>query len=249
MIEHSRRTWRIPRPRGESAARAERAGRRRPSRLRGDAAGLLILAKSPQPGRVKTLLCPPCTPAEASALAEAMLVDTLRAARAARPAWACLVLDGPPGPWLPAGMDVVPQRGGGLGERLEGAFADAGTPALLIVCDTPQVTPALLGASLAALATADAVLGPADDGGYWAIGLRRHVPGVCAGVPMSRASTLLSQRRRLTALGLTVADLPALRDVDRMDDARAVARTAPATRFATALGEVEQAIESRRTGR
>ncbi|WP_019634763.1 TIGR04282 family arsenosugar biosynthesis glycosyltransferase [Actinomadura atramentaria] len=236
---------------GEPGAvgRRERAAARVHGGLPPRAAGLLILAKSPVPGRVKTRLCPPCTPGEACSLAEAMLADTLHAARAARPAWTCLVLDGAPGPWVPDGVEVVPQRPGDLGARLEGAFADAGTPALLIAYDTPQVTPGLLASSLSAVASADAVLGPADDGGYWAIGLRRNVAGICAGVPMSRSSTLRSQRRRLAALGLSVADLPPLRDVDRMADARAVARAAPGTRFAAALTDVERAITARRTGR
>jgi glycosyltransferase A (GT-A) superfamily protein (DUF2064 family) len=80
-----------------------------------------------------------------------------------------LVLDGEPGPWIPEGFDVVAQRGEGLGERLAAAFADVGTPALLIGMDTPQVTPELLEAGLAAIGGAPAVLGGARDGGYWAI--------------------------------------------------------------------------------
>ena len=200
-------------------------------------AALIVLAKAPRAGRVKTRLCPPCTPAEAAELARAALLDTLAAAPPA--GRRVLVLDGEPGAWLPPGWEVLPQRCGGLGDRLAGAFADVAEPALLVGMDTPQVTPALLAAGLARLAHADAVLGPAPDGGYWAIGLRRADRAVFAGVPMSAARTGAVQRARLAALGLRTAELPPLRDVDTIADARLVARAAPAGRFAAALAAIE----------
>lgn len=195
---------------------------------------LVVLAKAPVPGQVKTRLCPPCTPEQAAALAEAALADTL-AAVAAVGGRRVVVLDGAPGPWLPAGVEVVPQRGGGLDERLAAAFEDVGGPALLVGMDTPQITPALLRTGLALLAMADAVLGGAPDGGYWAIGLRRPDPALFLGVPMSVAETGAAQRARLAAAGLRVAGLPPLRDVDDIDDARAVAAHAPHGRFAATL--------------
>jgi uncharacterized protein len=198
---------------------------------------LLVIAKAPVAGRVKTRLCPPCTHAQAAGLAEAALADTL-AACGKTGARRILVLDGRPGPWLPAGWTVIPQRGGGLAERLAHAFADAGGPALLVGMDTPQVTGAQLRAGLAALEEADAVFGPALDGGYWAIGLRTPDPAVFAGVPMSRVFTGAIQRARLAALGLRTVDLPALRDVDDIAAARAVAAAAPGSRFAAALAAV-----------
>lgn len=201
------------------------------------AQALLVIAKSPSPGRSKTRLCPPCTPEEAARLAEAALADTLEAVVATRVERRVLVLDGPPGAWLPRGLEVIPQRGRGLDERLANAFLDAGDPALLIGMDTPQVTPVLLERGLSSLRhpAVDAVLGPAADGGYWAVGLRRPDPRVFVGVPMSAAGTLAAQHRRLSALGLRTAWLPERRDVDRIDDAVAVAVTAPGTCFARAL--------------
>jgi uncharacterized protein len=200
---------------------------------------LLVIAKEPVAGRVKTRLCPPCTPDQAARLARAALEDTLAAAAAARLAGRrVLVLDGRPGAWLPRGWEVLPQRGDGLAERLAAAFADAGGPALLVGMDTPQVEPGVLDAGLAALGRRDAVFGPALDGGYWAIGLRVPDPAVFAGVPMSRSSTGATQRARLAALGLHTADLPPLRDVDDIAAAHAVAAAAPASRFAAALAAI-----------
>ena len=203
-----------------------------------------MIAKSPVAGRVKTRLTPPCTPEQAAALACAALEDTLASAAAARrPGRRVVVLDGEPGPWLPPGFEVVAQRGSGLAERLAAAFEDVGGPALLVGMDTPQVTPALLDAGLAALAGgAGAVFAEAPDGGYWAIGLQRPDPRVFDGIPMSAADTGLRQRARLAELGLGLAVLPALRDVDTMDDARAVAASAPARRFAAALLQVEAMV-------
>src|SRR4051812_21388413 len=145
---------------------------------------LIVLAKAPVAGRVKTRLCPPCAPEEAALLATAALRDTLRAVAATKAARRVCVLDGEPGGWLPPHIEVLPQRGGGLDARLAAAFADVGTPALLIGMDTPQVTSHHLQDGLARLAEADAVLGLAPDGGYWTIGLRRADDALFHGVPM-----------------------------------------------------------------
>lgn len=193
---------------------------------------LLVIAKEPLPGRVKTRLTPPFAPWEAAALAEAALADTLAAVAAAPAVRRLLVLDGAPGPWLPPGFDVVPQCAGGLDERLAEAFARCEGPALLIGMDTPQVTPELLTVDFAGC---DAYFGPAEDGGFWALGLAAPDPALLRGVPMSTSSTGAVQRERLVAAGLRVRDLPRLRDVDDARDARAVAALAPHGRFAARL--------------
>ncbi len=209
----------------------------------GAGAGIIVMAKEPVAGRVKTRLCPPCTPEEAAALATALLVDTLSAVADTPAAWRTVALEGTAGSWLPPGFGVVAQRGDGLDERLASAFADTGAPAIVIAADTPQVTPALLGLALATLAEpgVDAVLGPTDDHGYWVLGLRRPDPRALVGVPMSSPLTLAAQRNRLGELGLRVAELPGLRDVDSIADARAVAADIPQSHFAVTLTAIEKA--------
>jgi rSAM/selenodomain-associated transferase 1 len=198
-------------------------------------AALIVIAKAPAPGRSKTRLSPPLTMEAAALLAEAALRDTLACVAEVPATRRIVALDGEPGPWLPPGFELVPQRGNGLDERLAAAFEDAGGPALLIGMDTPQLRPVMLSEALARLDRTDAVLGPALDGGYWAIGLREPRPELFVGVPMSSPDTCRAQLARLARHGRSVALLPPLRDVDVFDDARAVARLAPRSRFASAL--------------
>ena len=147
-----------------------------------------------------------------------------------------LVLDGDPSEWADR-IAIVPQRGRGLDERLAAAFADLGGPAVLVGMDTPQVTPLQLSAAVAQLQApgTGAVLGPARDGGYWLIGLPGPDDAAFLGVPMSTAATGAAQLARLRGQGRRVELAPVLRDVDRWDDAVAVAASAPTTRFARAV--------------
>lgn len=200
---------------------------------------MLILAKAPEPGRVKTRLCPPLTPVEAAALAEAALRDTLAAAVAAA-SHVVLVLDGEPAPWVPPGVEVVPQATGGLDRRLARAWAGVSAPAVQIGMDTPQLAPADLDHAYRVLLRpgVDAVLGPAADGGWWLIGLRRGRADAFLDVPASQPDTGARQLDRLRRLGLRVELLEVRRDVDTVADAAAVADEAPGTRFAAAFRDV-----------
>lgn len=204
-------------------------------------AALIVIAKAPRAGHSKTRLCPPCTPAQAAGLAGAALEDTLEAVAATRAARHICVLEGPAGPWLPPGFEVVAQVEGGLDRRLAAAFDAAAGPALLVGMDTPQVSMRDLEAAQAALAApgCDAVFGPAIDGGYWAVGLRRPDPRVFEGVPMSTPWTLAAQRERLRMLGLKWGELATMRDVDTIEDARIVAGQDPGSRFAIAMRAID----------
>ncbi|MCW2887053.1 MAG: uncharacterized protein QOE54_314 [Streptosporangiaceae bacterium] len=200
-------------------------------------ADLIVIAKEPRPGLVKTRLTPPYSPGQAAELAEAALGDTLETVAATPAARRVLALSGGPGPWLPPGFEVIAQRGDGLDERLAAAFGDAhrGRPMVLIGMDTPQVTTALLVRAGKALRTHEAVFGPAEDGGFWLLGLRTPEPGLLTGVPMSRPDSGAVQLARLRGAGLRVAVLPELTDVDTAADAERVAACAPHGRFAQAV--------------
>jgi glycosyltransferase A (GT-A) superfamily protein (DUF2064 family) len=198
---------------------------------------VLVLAKEPVPGRVKTRLCPPCTAEEAAAIAAAALADTFDAAVSSGAERVLAALDGRPGPWLPPAVEVVPQGTGPLEARLARAWSHTSGPGIQIGMDTPQLTASDLDEAMSSLAEpdVDAVLGPATDGGWWAIGLPSEDERVFSGVPTSRSDTGAIQRRRLEELGYRVADLPTRSDVDHFSEALAVASLAPGTRFAHAV--------------
>jgi uncharacterized protein len=209
---------------------------------------VLVMAKSPRPGRVKTRLCPPCTPDQAAALATAALADTLDAVAASNAARKVVALDGPPGPWLPAGFTVIRQRGSDFSQRLANAWADTGGPGIQIGMDTPQVTAAELDGLLAVLdgsraVRRPAVLGHAFDGGWWVIGWRAAEPGaVFHGVPMGTATTGLAQENRLRALDFEVTHAARKQDIDTIADLAAVALAAPRLRTAHLARELSAAV-------
>lgn len=204
-------------------------------------AQVLVLAKEPIAGRVKTRLSPALTPEQAASVASAALEDTLDAVRRTDVAARVLVVDGLV---TAPGFTLQPQAGGDLDVRLAAAFDDAWAaqhlPMLLIGMDTPQVTADLLADALATLLTrgVDAALGLAHDGGWWCLGLREPRPELIRGIVTSRTDTGRLQRRRLLDAGLTVVDLPVLTDVDTVDDLRCVAALAAGGRFASVVEQV-----------
>ena len=217
---------------------------------------LIVVAKEPIPGRVKTRLTPPFSPEQAADLAAASIADTL-ATVVATAALAkerglliepVLALDGTAGPWLwelceyADEFRVIAQPSGGLAVRLAAAFDDATADrpddfAFLIGMDTPQLTPEQLLNAIADLSCpdTDAVLGMADDGGWWGLGLKRADRTLLLGVPMSTAETGREQYLRLRSADLRVGLLPLMRDIDDASDAAHVADQAPHSRFATTL--------------
>lgn len=210
---------------------------------------IVVIAKAPVAGRVKTRLCPPLTPSAAAAVAGAALADTLEVVRATPATRHVIALSGALSS-VPSGFHVVPQRSGGLGERLAGAFADAAAgeaadgPVLLVGMDTPQLSVGLLTDALALLADSDAVLGRSVDGGWWALGLQNvEHAATMRDVPMSSCDTAALTLAALQRRGVGVARLPVLRDVDTIADATSVAATAPVTRFARMLAEVLTGVQ------
>jgi glycosyltransferase A (GT-A) superfamily protein (DUF2064 family) len=201
---------------------------------------LIVLAKEPVPGRVKTRLQPAFTASHAAELAAAALEDTVAAVRSCAATRRILAWEGDRASWQ-RGLEVIDQPMGTLNLRLTAAFAAAlselpDEPALLIGMDTPQVTAQLLDSDWEG---ADAVLGLSEDGGFWAIGLRSgHPPGLFDGIPMSTRRTGSAQLARLFDSGLSVKLLPPLRDVDRPDDAESVATHFPWLLFSRKYAEL-----------
>jgi glycosyltransferase A (GT-A) superfamily protein (DUF2064 family) len=181
-------------------------------------------------------------------LARAALEDTLEAAGSVRGTRLVLVLDGDASGWADRGIAIVPQRGRGLDERLAAAFADVGGPTVLVGMDTPQITALHLASAVAQLGVSGtgAVLGLAEDGGYWLVGLPGPDDAAFVGVPMSTTTTGAQQLDRLRRQGRRVELAPVLRDVDRWGDALTVAASAPTTRFARAVATM--ALEQPATG-
>ena len=191
---------------------------------------LLVFAKEPVAGRVKTRLAAAIGGPAAAGVYLELAERTLAAAAAAHAAgvvgavelWCDPAADRPAFvAWRDRyGVALHAQRGGDLGARMQGALAAAlarGTPALLVGTDCPGLDVAYIARAAAALATRDAVLGPADDGGYVLIGLARDLD-VFGGMSWSTATVMAATRARLDALGATFAELPPLWDVDTPAD-------------------------------
>lgn len=209
---------------------------------------LLVIAKEPLPGKAKTRLIPALGPEGSARVAEAALADTLAAVAACggTDRRRVICLEGNARPWLPDGFEVIPQRGSGLAQRLANGFDDTGGAILLVGMDTPQITPELLEQCCAELCTdgTDAVLGLAEDGGWWTMGLRSPDRRIFEGVPMSEDDTGARQIEAIERLGLRHRALPVISDVDTIEEAREVAAQSPASRFAMALVAAEAATET-----
>jgi glycosyltransferase A (GT-A) superfamily protein (DUF2064 family) len=213
---------------------------------------VLVVAKAPIAGRVKTRLGADIGMSQAAELAAAALLDTVRACNAGfRPGDCLMALSGDLDDAVRGdeirraadGWRLARQRGSTFAERLVNAHVDVppGGPVIQVGMDTPQVTADLLHDVAAALAGHDAVLGPADDGGWWVLALR--APGAATAlhdVPMSTPTTYDDTRGALAAAGLGVAATAPLRDVDTMADADAVAEQAPGGEFAQRWQELRR---------
>jgi rSAM/selenodomain-associated transferase 1 len=189
-----------------------------------------VMAKAPGFAPVKSRLQPPLTADEARALATAFLLDRLDAVAALSGAAALLAFAPPEAAaalrtLAPASVRLLAQRGDELGERLTHLFDDLlaeHAAALVLDADSPTLPMAWVSDGLQTLAagTADVVLGPADDGGYWGIGVRASCPKLFADVPWSTDRVLATTLARAEVLGLRVRLLPRWFDVDTEADLR-----------------------------
>lgn len=194
---------------------------------------LIIMAKQPAIGTVKTRLCPPLTPEEAVLLYDAFLRDTIDMVAAA-----CVLSDGvtpalayaPVGAAdhfraiLPDNFVLLPQVGTDLGERLCNLPHQARrlgySSVAMISSDSPTLRPVVAAECFAQLCRSDidVVLGPCEDGGYYLIGMNAPQPALFTGITWSAASVTRETLEAAAQAGLAVASLPLWYDADTIED-------------------------------
>jgi rSAM/selenodomain-associated transferase 1 len=197
-------------------------------------AALIIFAKAPIPGQVKTRLCPPLTPDEAATLQGSLVLDVVERSRGvAKQAHFDRVLACAPSRehvffkilGERHGIRLIDQAGNDVGARMDQAFkavfALGYRRIVMVGTDIPTLLPSSLTQAFSLLATHDLILGPALDGGYYLLGLTRPVPELFEGIPWSTEQVCTLTRKKAEALGLKTALLPACRDLDRIEDLRA----------------------------
>lgn len=216
--------------------------------MRHPSARILVFAKAPVAGAVKTRLIPALGAAGAARLHARLVRRTI--ARVSACGLAPLELHVAPDGQHPlfqslagAGVPLIAQRGRDLGERMHAALATALTTAefaLLIGTDCPALDCTCLAHACDALAAGrPAVLGPAEDGGYVLIGLRRPAATLFTGIDWGGPQVLTQTRRRLAELGWEATELPTLWDLDRPAD---LERLEPAERAALCAEETGSEI-------
>ncbi|MGW8265106.1 MAG: TIGR04283 family arsenosugar biosynthesis glycosyltransferase [Longimicrobiales bacterium] len=190
---------------------------------------LLIFAKEPRPGHVKTRLAAEIGAEEAARIYRQLgksVVDQLR-----HGPYTPIVFFDPPEArkqvirWLGSeGLEFLPQVPGDLGSRLKAAFREGfrrGEKVVVVGTDAPEVDSEAVRNAFRQLAEADLVLGPAVDGGYYLLGLKSAAPELFHDIPWSTPEVLGATLDRAGSLGLRIATLPPLSDVDTAEDLRA----------------------------
>jgi rSAM/selenodomain-associated transferase 2/rSAM/selenodomain-associated transferase 1 len=191
-----------------------------------DTSTLLVFAKAPVPGRVKTRLAVDVGDEEAARIYSRLgktVVDQVKTG-----SYRTVICFDPPtagdaiGSWLGTeGLSFAPQSEGELGSRMEKAVEEALRTARKVVVvgtDAPDVTRGVAEEAFGKLDGADLVLGPATDGGYYLIGMKGLIPGLFEGIPWSTPEVLEATLDRARALGLRVELLSPLQDVDTLED-------------------------------
>lgn len=204
--------------------------------MTGSATAVLVMARAPIPGRVKTRLEPLLGPHGCAQLQEQLIAHTIATAQQAFPGSVYLALTpgGPPPPGTvtrpgPAGVRLLGQRGSTLGQRMVCAVADVlqhqSGPVVVIGTDAPTLGPGLLTRASALLHEGrDVVFGPALDGGYYLVGVARSLPqlfAIDAGL-WGGPQVLTASLARAASMGLQVGTLATLRDLDTPQDAAAL---------------------------
>jgi rSAM/selenodomain-associated transferase 1 len=192
-------------------------------------AALVIYARPPIPGQVKTRMQPRIGPQESARLYAAMLCDLLERMPATVSAIAetCIAWSSPYAPdgemaSLARGLRTETQQGDDLGERMARTLQEKlqhGCRRVVIIgSDSPTLPSIYLKHAFDALTRADIVLGPADDGGYYLLGARRLHLALLRDMPWSTDQVLAITRKRVRKQAIPCEELPTWRDVDTVDD-------------------------------
>ena len=196
--------------------------------MTGPRRALVVIAKEPVPGAVKTRLAATLGDDGAARAAAAMLADTVAGmAEVDAEPWVCFAPPEAGGRMarLAPGFGLLAQVEGDLGDRLAGCFAallgGGADQVVIVAADTPQVPRATYEAAFALLDQVDVVLGPAQDGGYYLVGAKAALPELFVGVPMGTDAVLQVTMQRAVRRRLRVGTVPTLRDLDRLEDLQA----------------------------
>ncbi len=228
-------------------------------------AALILFAKAPVPGQVKTRLCPPLTPDEAATLHGSFVLDALERSRDAMNQGR-LSLDrfvacspSPEHVFFKVleerhHVQLLPQIGEDLGLRMQQAFRTVlgrGYGRVLLQgTDLPSLPNSRHAEALTLLVDHDVVLGPSLDGGYYLIGLTRPIPELFVDIPWSTDHVFSLTVKKTDSLGLRTALLPACRDIDRLEDVLALIEESGTDRGrgARGTGQGETALSKRTVG-
>jgi len=205
-----------------------------PELVEGSKGAIIIFAKAPAPGEVKTRMCPPLAPDEAASLHGSLVMDAVERTRSLRGVDIFLAcspgMDHPFFQTLAARhrIRLCDQVGADLGQcmdhALTAAFNRGYAHALLVGTDIPNLAARHYECAKALLQTTDVVLGPTEDGGYYLVGAKHPVPALFADISWSTGEVLAQSRARADRAGLVVGLLDPERDLDTFDDVRAFLR-------------------------
>jgi rSAM/selenodomain-associated transferase 1 len=232
------------------------------------AAALVLLAKAPVPGQVKTRLCPPLTADEAATLHGTFVLDALESSASAAsrglPKQSPRRFDRLLACWPSSqhvffqimeerhGVGLIDQRGDDLGARMANAademFRRGYQRVLLVGTDLPDLPESVYQDALTLMATHDVILGPSSDGGYYLIGLSRPAPDLFRDIPWSTDQVLGVTLRKAQEAALATAQLPMHRDIDTLDDLLSLLNTLPSGNRQGAHGGKHTAVSKRTAG-
>jgi len=194
---------------------------------------LLLFAKAPIAGKVKTRLVPDCSPQQAAEIAKILLDEAARVASEYWPGQVKLAV------WLDQddayiqsvahrySLQIVAQPAGHLGEKMHGCFEAFGYPAAIMGCDAPHVLGTTLLDTHRNLSDGQSVLAPSDDGGYYLIGLSESSPTLFNGIRWGGETVLKDTLQKAEQQPARIELLPSLNDIDTWQDVLAVVDQLP----------------------